>query len=221
MTTITFVMSSDGILTIVASKMEEPDEHKEISSIKVEEVQESSEVQRSAFPTEETLLLQADMRTCQKECERANKATFECDNLETEHMGIEIEDVNNTVVSEEMKTKTTQKFLLSTDSTSMSSYNTDNDLKAEEEKEMIDLKDSQESVEILDLEDSQENEDVEILDEKDSQESVKILEKEDSEDVLVLDLKDSQESLDIVDLKDSQESVEILDLEDSQENVKI
>ncbi|XP_042889967.1 uncharacterized protein LOC122264926 isoform X2 [Penaeus japonicus] len=231
MTTITSVMSSDGILTIVASKMEEPDEHEEISSIKVEEVQESSEVQRSAFPTEETLLLQADMRTCQKECERANKATFECDNSETEHLGVEVEDVSNTVVSEEMKTKTTQKFLLSTDSTSMSSYNTDIDLKTEEEKEMIDLKDSQESVEILDLEDSQENvkileeeesKDVQILDLKDSQESVDIVEEEDShEDVQILDLKDSQESVDIVDLTDSQETVEILDLKDSQETAEI
>nr|XP_027233916.1 alpha-crystallin A chain-like [Penaeus vannamei] len=84
MTAITCIMSSDGILTISASKMaEEPEEHKVIRS--VEEVQKSSQVQRSLFPADETISLH-------EECEKESKATHDCMDSVAEDTSIEDKD---------------------------------------------------------------------------------------------------------------------------------
>ncbi|XP_063586536.1 uncharacterized protein LOC134764002 isoform X2 [Penaeus indicus] len=238
-TTITCIMSSDGILTIITSKMpEESEEYKVVSSI--EEVQESSEVQRSVSPTNETISLH-------EECEKASKATYDCMDSMAEDTSIEFEDVK-TPLSEEMchsvKSETAQQFLLSTDSAATSSHDTDFGIV--ETEAMADDSASvsySESAEITEASlcrrssiglnetfgDNSESRDFGtshdslpsvIPEEENESETVEVLHLEDSQQAIeILDLHDSQESVSILDAKDS--AVEILDLKDSQESADI
>ncbi|XP_063586539.1 uncharacterized protein LOC134764004 [Penaeus indicus] len=241
MATITCIMSSDGILTIIASKMtEESEEYKVVSSI--EEVQESSEVQHSVSPTNETISLH-------EECEKASKATYDCMDSMAEDTSIEFEDVK-TPLSEEMchsvKSETAQQFLLSTDSAATSSHDTDFGIveTQNQSKDTIGTLESivteeamaddsasvsySESAEITEASlcrrssiglnetfgDNSESRDFGTS--QDSLPSVIPEEENESETVGVLHLDDSQQAIENLDLHDSQESVSILDAKDSE-----
>ncbi|XP_063586822.1 uncharacterized protein LOC134764177 [Penaeus indicus] len=241
MTSITCIMSSDGILTIIASKMpEESEEDKVVSSI--EELQEPSEVQRSVSPTNETISLH-------EECEKESKATYDCMDSMAEDTSIEFEDVK-TPLSEEMchsvKSETAQQFLLSTDSAATSSHDTDFGIveTQNQSKDTIGTLESivteeamaddsasvsySESAEITEASlcrrssiglnetfgDNSESRDFGTS--QDSLPSVIPEEENESETVEVLHLEDSQQAIEILDLHDSQESVSILDAKDSE-----
>nr|XP_027233907.1 uncharacterized protein LOC113825289 [Penaeus vannamei] len=242
-------MSSDGILTISASKMaEEPEEHKVIRS--VEEVQKSSQVQRSLFPADETISLH-------EECEKESKATHDCMDSVAEDTSIE----------DSLESETAREVLL-TDSAATSSHDTDFDFVESENqsKETIDNKESivpakgladsstfvsdemQSCSEFADISDaslcrrssiamtetsgnlsasrdfgtsSQDSLLFVILEDENDSETAEVLHLEDSQQAIdIQDLKNSQESSDIVEVKGS-EAIEILDLTESQEDIDI
>ncbi|XP_047474762.1 uncharacterized protein LOC125029063 [Penaeus chinensis] len=227
MTSIICIMSSDGILTIIASEMPEELEECKVKS-SAEEVHGSSEVQCSVFPTSETISLQ-------EECHDSNFDIVEGQNQSKETIGTqessaEVMANDSPAVSDEMQFYSLcrrnsiamkETFDDSCASCDFGSSSQDSLLSVipEEERDSETIEDCQQAIEILDL--------------KDSQESINILDARDSEGTFViLDLTDSQESVDIFDVNDSQETFDILevkgtevdkipDLKDSQESVDI
>nr|XP_027233919.1 uncharacterized protein LOC113825302 [Penaeus vannamei] len=227
MTAITCIMSSDGILTISASKMaEEPEEHKVIRS--VEEVQKSSQVQRSVYPADETISLH-------EECEKESKATHDCmDSVESEKA---------------------REFLLSTDSAARSSHDTEFVESENQSKETIRNVESIVPEEVMTDSPTFVSDEMESCSEfaeiseaslchkgsiamtetsgnlsasrdfgtssQDSLLSAIPEDENDSETVKVLHLEDSQQAVDILDLKDSEETAENLELKNSQESAAI
>ncbi|ROT62322.1 hypothetical protein C7M84_019867 [Penaeus vannamei] len=217
-----FIVTSDN----TSYKAEEPEEHKVIRS--VEEVQKSSQVQRSVYPADETISLH-------EECEKESKATHDCmDSVESEKA---------------------REFLLSTDSAARSSHDTEFVESENQSKETIRNVESIVPEEVMTDSPTFVSDEMESCSEfaeiseaslchkgsiamtetsgnlsasrdfgtssQDSLLSAIPEDENDSETVKVLHLEDSQQAVDILDLKDSEETAENLELKNSQESAAI
>ncbi|XP_063586537.1 uncharacterized protein LOC134764003 [Penaeus indicus] len=214
---ITPVMSSDGILTITALKMPEDSEECIVNS-STEEVQGSSEVQCSVFPTNETSSLHGECHDSNFDFVGRNQSK---ETIGTQESSAEEMANDSPAVSDEMKFYSlcrrssiamNEAFDNSCASCDFGTSSQDSLLSVipEEEKDSETVEDSQPAIESIDLTDSQESVDifdVEIPDLKDSQESVDIFYQRDLEATAeVFDLKDP-EAVEILHEKDSQEAV--------------